>query len=185
MIDELKTKIDELKKKEREIDVMYQTISILQPLYTISKEKLSERVAQNSLDVIKDTVAKATNIIKEGLKFDELIAKLDAQIEIIENKSDKEVIVELKTVILKLQDLSEKTVLSTESITEAFDQSIHNIVNILTKQNELPNTTEYKRVGDKISQVIEKYNRYTLTHKWSYNKEGALIKVTTVKDETT
>lgn len=184
MIDELKNKVEEIKKKERELDIAIQTISILKPLFNEVSLSVQDKIQTNSISIIQETVKEVGEGIKNKLDFTELSEKLQKQSEAIENIKDKEIIKELQLLITSVSELSNKSVYNNEILVQTFDKSLHNILNILTKANEIPNKTEYKRSGDKISQVVESYNTYTLTHKWVYDKNENLIKVTTTKDET-
>lgn len=180
MIDELKEKVEAIKKKEKELDIAMQTISIVKPLFNEVSLSLQEKVQLNALSIIQETAKEVGEGIKNKLNYSEIVKKLE-KLEL--QGKDKEIVQELQSLILRIEGLSKNTVYNHENLVQVFNTSLEKIVNIMVKGNEIPSTTEYKRTKDKITQVIERYEGYTLTHKWIYDSSGNLIKVTTTKDE--
>lgn len=182
-LEEIKSKVAEIKQKETELNISKQALSILQPLYFEASQSVQEKVSSNSIGLIQQSVNEVTEAIKSKLDYTEIVNKLDRQIAILEDSKDIEIMNELKSLVTNIKDLSTKSTFNNESLVRVFNESLNKISNLLISQKELPNSTEYKRLNGKITKVIEKYDKYTLNHSWSYNAQGELIKVTTTKDE--
>lgn len=182
MIDELKSKIEEIKEKEKRLNIASQTISILNPLMKDVELSLQEKVQSNAISILQETISKVGNDIVNKIDYKEILSRLDS---IQLDGKNSEILQEVKNLVTNINNLSRNTIYNQNTLIEEFDKSINKIVNILSRSDEIPKATEYKRLNDKITQVIETYSNYTLTYKWIYDSQGYLVKVTTTKDEIT
>ena len=156
-LEEIKTKVAEIKQKETELNILKQTLSILQPLYFEASQSVQEKVSSNSIGLIQQSVNEVTDAIKNKLDYTEIVNKLDRQIAILEDSKDIEIMNELKSLVTNIKDLSTISTFNNEAFVRIFNESLNKISNLLISQKELPNITEFADIdmtGDALSTIL-------------------------------
>lgn len=178
-IDELKKKVESLKKREQNLLIREEAASALKSLYLALSTSTQEKISNNSVALLKEV---AQGIEKE-LKKDNsttLIEAIEKQTKDLKNDSTKAIAKELHNLAIGVQGLEKKTFFDQKAYDDLFAQTIEKITNVLIEIDQIPNDTIYARNDKgKIAKVTEKYNGYNLEHLWTYNRNGELIRVNT------
>jgi hypothetical protein len=181
--DKLKKELQRLKKIEEQHNDM--VTKALVGTTAISEDlaiKVNSAINKSS-EVLEQTINTLTEILEE---YDpsKVVDAINSQTSSLNNGINKEVVKEMKTLIDEVKELQTKEGFSQKQFNKVFNDGIEKVLNLFVSQNEAPDMTEYARGADgKIRTITEEYDGYTITHKWTYNQNGQLIKVKTTRNE--
>lgn len=182
-IKSLEKRINNLKKKEKEIEIRESVVKSIMPIYDKSQELIKELTKSNEIELLKEI----TNDIGESLNNEnsrnttKIIQELQKQTNKFKSDSSKKVLIELQNIFKGIENLSNKTFFDQEVFNKVFNNGVSKIVNILLK-DDVPNNVSLTRgVDGKITSIKEEYDNTTLVHNWRYNSSGKLVNIKTTK----
>lgn len=189
-VDDIKKLAKQLKEKQEELDRRERAIESVMPIGT----KILAETGQNAIDSIVEKLSQAfkeqsydqlTSAVNEMVSkdFSELLEKQTKSIQLVSAKSEiYDTLREVKRLISTVNNLKVDGGFNQSEFTKQLNITVSKVVNLAIKQNEVPSQTEYQRTAQgKINTVTEQYSDYTLTHTWSYDSNGRLKSVRTVK----
>lgn len=182
-IDQIKQKIEDIKRREKELTVREEVVASILPAYKSLGDKVKERVTSNSAALIGEAVTNAISDIK--IDTSDIAKSIEEKINIVEDKTSKAVLTEVRDMFIKIKELENKTYFDQNVFDNVFNEGIEKITNILVSQSAIPNNTTYDRAlikgVRKIVKVIEEYDEYSLIYSWIYDKSGDLSRIETRK----
>lgn len=189
-VEDIKKLAKQLKEKQEELDRRERAIESVMPIGT----KILAETGQNAIDAIVEKLSQAfkeqsyeqlTTAVNEMVSkdFSELLEKQTKSIQSVSAKSEiYDTLREVKRLISTVKNLKVDGGFDQSEFTKQLNTTVSKVVNIAIRKNEVPSKTEYKRTAKgKISTVTEQYSDYTLTHTWSYDSNGRLKSVRTVR----
>lgn len=179
-LDEINEKINEIRKDKNDLDTHKRVIQTLFPLYRLSEIRVRDAVVDNSTAILDEVSRSISDNI--GQSTDEIIKSLDDLSKSIDNNNDKQVIQELRKIYVGIQGMESKPYFDEKQFQSIFEHGMNKIANILIDRDDIPLQTEYNRdASGRIQSVIEIYENYRLSHRWTYDRNDKLVKVVTTK----
>lgn len=185
-LDNIKEKVEALKKKENDLSIREQVLSSIYPLYEVLEAKTKEKVANNNILVLEELSENIISSIKESLNLNEVTKHLEDLKSSLEDTAATEILEAIQQIVNEVKKIEEKTFFDQKQFQKIFTSGIDTIIGAIKGGEEDPTNTSYVRnEQNKIVKVIEAYNGYTIEYNWSYDQGGRLTNVKTIKNAKT
>ncbi len=175
--EQIKLKLQKFRQKEQALLLKEQAIAEFRPLFIQMKANIRQETVNNNILIVKELFS----TFQEGMKSEDIIKSIEGLSKKIDNV---EMAKATENMVRGLARLEKKNYFDTDEFKSIFLEGLDKVINTLVDPNEVPDLTTYVRNNaGKIKVVTEDYQGFTLKHSWSYDSDGNLKSVRTVRNE--